>query len=230
MHLLTVLAHWLESMAHSMPLSVFITIGSLVEELIAPILLAPLFALAGSIAKEQGISMWGIVWLTTLGTISKTAASWLLYYIGSIAEHLIVTKWGKFFGITAKHVESFGKKFHRSHRDVIALTAIRLFPIFPSAPISIASGVIRLDSTVFLLATFLGNWPRGFVSLYVGYAGINLVHSLFHDFHTITDWITLASVIVLFSVFIWKYEKNKQKKQKRELTKNDEDQKDTTAA
>ena len=223
MHLLTALAHWLESLAHTMPLSVFITIGSLVEELIAPILLAPLFALAGSIAREQGSTMMGILWLTTLGTVSKTLASWLLYYVGSVAEHLIVAKWGKFFGITAKHVESFGKKFHRSHRDVVALTTTRLFPIFPSAPI--ACGVIRLNTTVFLIATCLGNWPRSFVSLYVGYAGINLFHNLFRNFHTITDWVTLSAVIILLVGLAWKYEERKKKKQMKEVEEESKEQK-----
>lgn len=205
------ISHWLKTLAHTTPLPVFVSISSLLEEVIAPIVLAPILVIAGSIAHAQGATVLTLLLLSLLSSLSKTLGSWVLYYLGIFAENVIVNKWGAFFGINAKNVESFGKRFQKGHSDIILLTFLRALPILPSAPISIACGVIRLNMPVFLIATFIGNIPKAFIPLYAGFAGINVFHRILRRINTVGGYITLT-VIIIVALFLawrfWKYYKN----------------------
>lgn len=212
MHFFAQISHWLETLAHTMPLPVFVSISSVLEEVIAPIVLAPFLVVAGSIAHAQHQTVIFIIWLTILSSLSKTIGSWVLYYFGDIAEDIIVHKWGKFFGITDKNVADFGKKFQKRHSDIILLTFLRALPILPSAPISIACGVIRINMTVFLIATFIGNLPKIFIPLYAGFAGVNIFQKIFSRIHSVGGYITLGLVVTLITFFSYRFWQEYKKK------------------
>ncbi|OGC81869.1 MAG: hypothetical protein A2V81_04735 [Candidatus Abawacabacteria bacterium RBG_16_42_10] len=202
----------LEALATKVPLEVFVIIGSLVEEIVAPIPSPSILTLAGSIALSQEKTVLFLIWLAILGSIGKTIGGWVLYWIGDKAEDIITKKWGKFFGISHKHIEHLGEKFHKGHKDIILLTFLRSLPIFPSAPISIGCGVIRLPIKVYLLGTFLGTIVRGFIYIYLGYSGLEILKGLSTHLDRTETIIQLAIVVILVLVIAYSYWKRRKSK------------------
>lgn len=196
---------WLLALADQVPLPIFVSFGAFLEEVIAPIPSPSILTLAGSLAEAQQLSMLTLLWLSFLGAIGKMFGSWILYFIGDFGEDIILKKWGKFFGVTHKHVEGFGKKFHKGYKDLFVLTAIRALPIIPSAPVSIASGVIKLDLKVYLLGTFLGNIPRNFIFMYFGYSGLKAFNHLVNNFDKTESLIQVGIFIGIGLLIAWTY-------------------------
>ncbi len=206
------LTQTLEAFATKVPLEVFVFIGSLVEEIVAPIPSPSILTLAGSIALEQEKTLIFLIWLAVLGSVGKTLGGWVLYWIGDKAEDIITHKWGKFFGISHKHIEHLGERFHKGHRDIWLLTFLRALPIFPSAPISIGSGVIKLPIKVYLLGTFLGTIVRGFIYIYLGYTGVEFIKSISTNLDKTETILQLMIVIGLFLIIGWSYWKRRKSK------------------
>lgn len=202
----------LESFATKVPLEVFVVVGSLVEEIVAPIPSPSILTLAGSIALSQQKTIVFLIWLAILGSIGKTLGGWVLYWIGDKAEDIITMKWGKFFGISHKHIEHLGNKFHKGHKDIILLTFLRCLPIFPSAPISIGCGVIRLPIKIYLLGTFLGTIVRGFIYIYLGYSGVELLKSLSTHLDRTETILQLLIFVILVVIIVWSYWKRNKSK------------------
>ncbi len=205
------ISHWVQLLGHTTPLPIFVAVSSFLEEVVPPIILAPILVIAGSIAHSQGFSLLFILWLSVLSALSKTLGCWLLYYLGSFAENVLVHKWGSFFGIDAQKIETFGKRFQKKHSDIILLAFLRAIPILPSAPISIACGVIKLNMPVYLIATFIGSLPKVFLPLYAGFAGIKVFHSISDHIRGIGAYITIAIVLILIIYLIWRYWRVKKK-------------------
>lgn len=206
------LTQTLEAFATKVPLEVFVVIGSLVEEIVAPIPSPSILTLAGSIALSQEKTLLFLVWLAVLGSIGKTLGGWVLYWIGDKAEDIITHKWGKFFGISHKHIEQLGERFHKGHKDIILLTFLRSIPIFPSAPISIGCGVIKLPIKVYLLGTFLGTIVRGFIYIYLGYSGVELLKGLSTHLDRTETIIQLVLFLFLVLIIAWSYWKRHKSK------------------
>lgn len=202
----------LEALATKVPLEVFVLLGSLIEEIIAPIPSPSILTLAGSIALSQEKTILFLVWLAILGSVGKTLGGLVLYWIGDKAEDIISHKWGKFFGISHKHIEHLGSKFHKGHRDILLLTFLRALPIFPSAPISIGSGVIKLPIKVYLLGTFLGTIVRGFIYIYLGYTGVELLKGLSTQLDQTETLIQIAIVLILLLIIAYSYWKRHKSK------------------
>ena len=93
-------------------------------------------------------------------------------------EDVVLSRVGKFVGITHAEVEKFGQRFSGHRRDFFTLLAIRATPIIPSAPISLVCGFVRIDFKYFVTATFIGTIIRDFVYLYFGYTSIQAAEEL----------------------------------------------------
>jgi membrane protein DedA with SNARE-associated domain len=204
-HFITQITQWLEALIDKVPLPLFVGLGAFLEEVIAPIPSPSLLTLTGSVAASKGLVMYDLLLLSILGAIGKALGGWILYYLGDVAEDVILKKWGKFFGISHTHVENFGKRFHKGHWDIWVLTAIRALPIIPSAPVSIACGIIKLDLKVYLLGTFLGNIPRNLIFMYLGYSGVQIVSQLINHLDRTESLVQLAIFASVLGLIIWSY-------------------------
>lgn len=209
MQIITQVTDWLMALADKVPLEIFVSFGAFIEEVVAPIPSPSLLTLAGSIAQAQHLTWVNLLWLSTLGAIGKVFGCWILYYLGDVGEDIILKKWGKFFGVTHKHVENFGKRFHKGHKDIVALTIIRALPIIPSAPVSIACGVIKLNLKVYLLSTFLGNIPRNLIFMYLGYSGVQVLNSIVNNLDRTESLVQIGIFVALALLIIWSYWKRK---------------------
>ena len=131
--------------AQKVPLDLFVFGGAMVEEILAPIPSPLVMTLGGSIALAQKFPWMMLLWLALVGAVGKTLGSWLVYFVSDKAEDLVVGKLGKFLGVTHKEIENIGKYFYGDWRDDLIILLARALPIMPTAPVSIACGVIKVN-------------------------------------------------------------------------------------
>ncbi|MEX2028404.1 MAG: VTT domain-containing protein [Candidatus Curtissbacteria bacterium] len=162
----------IENLAAQIPLPLFVIIGSLVEEIIAPIPSPFVMTLAGSIVKSQGLPLASIVLWAIIAAGAKTVGSWVLYFLTDKIEDVILSRFGKLLGFTHKDVEGFGKYLNRGWRDNVVLFLLRAIPIVPTAPVSVVCGLIKINLKTYLVSTFLGNIVRSLFYLYFGYTSL----------------------------------------------------------
>lgn len=200
----------LEGFASRTPLELFSLLGAFIEELIAPIPSPFVMTLAGSITKAHQKALWYLLVVAIIGSFGKTLAGWILYFITDKAEDLVMTKLGKFFGVTHESIEKLGKYFAGGKKDAIVLGIMRSIPIMPSSPISIMCGFLKINIKTFIIFTFLGSIIRNLFFLYLGYTGLAASESItqgIDSFETIGKIVFMA---ILLAGLFWGY-KNREK-------------------
>lgn len=169
---------WLTSLAHVVPLEVFVMVGAFTEEIIAPIPSPIIMTLAGTLAGAKEVGWWYILVLAFLGAVAKTAASVIVYFVSDKAEDLIVGKFGKFLGVTSKELEKIGSQFSGTNKDTVILTLARAVPIMPTAPVSIVCGIIKMDLKSYIIGTGIGTFIRNILYLSLGYVGLSSLENI----------------------------------------------------
>lgn len=203
---------WLADLALKTPLEAFVILGSFVEEVLAPIPSPFVMALAGSIAFEQKQPLTALFLISLLGVVGKVAGASVLYLVSDTLEDIVLKRLGRFFGVSHEDVQAIGKKFSGGWKDDVTLTFIRALPIMPSAPVSIACGVIKLPWRTFLIGTAVGTFIRNLFYLYVGYAGLSQSKDLLAGLTNIEDlvqWLILLAVALLIAWAYWQRTKKK---------------------
>ncbi|HEY5601227.1 MAG TPA: VTT domain-containing protein [Patescibacteria group bacterium] len=201
-----------ENLAQSIPLELYVPIGALIEEIIAPIPSPIVMTTAGSIANAQNLPLSYIFFLAPLGAIGKTLGAWVLYTIADKAEDLVLTKFGKLIGVSHREVESIGKHFKGGIRDDIILTVIRATPVIPSAPVSVVCGVLKIKLRTFLISTLAGTTVRNALFLYFGFAGLATFENIVSGLNTFESIIQAIMVLFVGAIIIWAYHKRRRSK------------------
>ncbi len=199
----------LHKLAGVLPTEIFVTIGALVEELIAPIPSPLVMTLGGSLAasQEKALSYLGV--LALLGAIGKTFGSWLIYLISDKAEDFVMNKLGKYVGVTHREVQIIGRHLNKGWRDDFILFLLRAIPIMPTAPVSIVCGLIKLNLRTYLTSTFLGTFVRNVFYLYLGYTSVDALESLNDGIDSFEKFGYLILLLVIGSALLWIYQQKK---------------------
>lgn len=201
---------YLERLAQYVPLEVFTIIGTFLEEVIAPIPSPFVLTTAGTITKAQNNPLSYILFIAILASVSKTFGGWLLYNLTDKIEDVFTSKFGKFIGITSNDVEKIGSYFNGGKKDWLVLFALRSIPIFPSSPISITAGLIKIKMKTFLLTTFTGTIIRNLCYLYLGYAGLAASEEVMAGLDK-SETVGKVIIVVMFAgVLLWGFKKRKQ--------------------
>lgn len=203
----------LENLAPNIPLELFVLIGTFVEEVMAPIPSPMVMALAGTIAEAKNMALWYLLPLSFLGAIGKTLGAWVLYILADKLEDLVIGKLGKYLGVSHREIEGIGKKFNGGWKDNVVLFIIRMLPIVPSAPVSLACGVIKINIKTYLSSTFAGTFFRNLMYLYLGYAGLESYKNISKGFESIESIGQVILVTVVSAIVAWSYYKRKKNKQ-----------------
>lgn len=200
------------SYANMVPLEFFIFLGAMIEEIIAPIPSPIVMTIGGTLARAQGQPLFYLLVLALIGAIGKTLGCYILYIISDKLEDVVVGKFGKFFGLSHKEIESLGKHFNGGPRDDIIIFFARAIPIVPTAPVSIICGVIKVKLRTYLVSSFLGTLFRNMFYLYLGYAGLASYENVMGHFESIEKivTVTLGLALIVAIGLIW-YAKNKDK-------------------
>lgn len=202
------LLHQIEGMvlvlAEHVPLELFVFVGALAEEIIAPIPSMLVMTTAGLLSVVEGHTPFFLLWLVFLGNIGKVLGSLGWYVVGDKLEDLVVGKFGRFFGLSHGDIERIGKRFSGNEwRDGAFIFLLRCVPFFPSLALSLACGVIKIELRTFLLASYLGNFCKDLFYIFAGYYGARALKTFFVEIERIR-WglgvligVTVAIALVL---------------------------------
>ncbi|MCX7928708.1 MAG: VTT domain-containing protein [Patescibacteria group bacterium] len=211
MDIFSKIIEYLEQIAHQVPLEIYVFLGSFFEEILAPIPSPLVMTLAGTIANSQDKPLVIIFWLALLGATGKTLGAYVLYFIADKMEDVLVSKFGKFVGITHKEIESIGAKLDGSWKDNVFLFIARALPIIPSAPVSIACGIIKLNQKTYITSTFAGTYVKDLMYLYLGFAGVGNYKQLTQGFESYEDIGKILLFVAVLAVIVWSYVKRYRK-------------------
>lgn len=201
-HIFLSIESFFRALSISVPLEVFVFVGSLIEELISPIPSTLIMGTAGSIANASEHVVVFLFWLSFVGNVGKIIGSIFYYVLGDKLEDVVVQKFGKYLGVTHRQVESLGKRFSGHWRDGVTLFFLRLLPFMPTTPVSLACGVIRMPMKTFAVATFAGNFVKDFFYLLIGYMGLAAVRELFHRATEIRYYVDIV-IFVGFGILLF---------------------------
>lgn len=181
-----------------LPLEWFVLVGSFIEELISPIPSFLILMPAGAGMAAQGIPAWYIAVLALFGGFGRVLGALILYWLSGKLYSAAYARKTERFGIKRRTVEQFGKKL-RGRRTWLALFSMWAIPIFPGAPISLASGFVKVPIPIFISATFWGSVVNASFYLYAGYLGLNILESA----HAINSLGRLLALIALVILLVW---------------------------
>lgn len=196
-----VLRFWSETL----PLEVFVFVGSLVEEVVSPIPSTVILSFSGSMANALGYTVFGLAGLSFVANLGKTIGALGYYFLGDKLEDVVVHRFGRYLGISRRDVESLGRRFTGHWKDTVILFFLRLLPFVPTTPVSIACGVIRMNLRAYIFATFSGNFIKDFGYLLIGYYGLSALRELFDAALDLNHFVNLAIFIgsVCFFWILW---------------------------
>lgn len=191
------ITNYLTTLAHTLPLPLFVIIGSVVEEIISPIPATLILGLAGGLVATNGNGVLYLSGLTLLATIGKTLAAWVTYWAGRLLGKIVIKKWGYVLGISYEQLIETSHEIRKHKGSWKWIFAMRALPIAPSGAVSIAAGIIYTHQRVFLTATFLGYIVRNVLTAATGYFGLDVI--LNWDEH-VSDPVVLILFIALAAV------------------------------
>lgn len=175
------LLNWLKEIATTWPLELFAFVGSVLEEVIAPIPAPLVMSLSGYIANERGHGWVYFALLALIGALGKTLASYMLYYLGDKAENIVVDRWGKLLGLERQKLDRAAALMNKGWWDEALLVFLRAVPLIPTFIVSIACGVLKVSMRTFLWTTLAGSFVRNIVMIWLGVAGTEYVQQFWQD-------------------------------------------------
>lgn len=193
------------SLVHSLPLELFMFIGSFVEEVIAPIPSPSVVLLAGSLASLKGWTIPGLLILSFVGALGKTTGASIIYLITDKAEDFIMEKLGRYFDVTHEDVERFGKRLGHGWRDYLLLTTFRTLPFIPSSVVSVGCGLLKVPFRLFVFATFFGTIMRDGIYLYMGYIGAHIFTSFLNRSASVETMLEFVAIFVFAGIIGYFY-------------------------
>ncbi len=200
---------WLEATAQSVPLPLFVIVGGLIEEILAPIPSPLVSTLSGSITSAQQLGVPYLLWICAIATLSKTFGAWIFYYLGDKLEDVAVPRFGKYIGITHHDLEHFSDRFGGGWKDDIMLLLIRAIPVMPSTPISLLCGIVKIQLRTFLIATYFGFYIRNLTFMVIGYTGLHAMESLMSGIDTAETILKVVIVAAAVLILGWLYLKRR---------------------
>ena len=115
--------------------------------------------------------IWGVFTGGILGIIGSMFAGALTYYISLKGGRPLAEKFvgAENLAVVDKYIEKYGGK---------VILAARAFPFMAFDPISYASGLVKIKTSTYMIATFIGSIIRCFIYSYLGNSLISGGHNL----------------------------------------------------
>lgn len=205
-NLLAPIINYLHFLSETVPLPIFTTVGAALEELIAPVPSPLVMTLAGSLSASAGGSFATLVYLAAIGSLAKTAASYVVYYVSDKAEDLVLTKFGKFLGVSHKEIEKFGDQLSGGWKDDLVMLSLRAIPIIPTAPVSVISGLLKIKLSTYLWTTTVGYFVRNLFYLYLGSTSVDALESVNQGLDSLENigYLILFAILAALTLYFYK--------------------------
>ncbi|MCX8035306.1 MAG: VTT domain-containing protein [Candidatus Dojkabacteria bacterium] len=183
----------------------FVFLGSLLEELVAPIPSAVVLLMTGAVVmfKYNNVDVNFFSELSILSLIASlgaTLGALFWYFAAYLGGKWIVDRTSWLTGIRWSRIEEFQSKLNKNYHDEIYLFLIRVFPIVPSILIALTSGAIRYNFLKFLLIFFWGGTIRNAVYIFIGWYFKDNINVAIEFVKSIEDYFYLFGVLILILV------------------------------
>ena len=187
-------------------------IASFIEEVIAPVPSSAVLLLSGSFAAVQERTLLELIPLILIAALGKTIGAIMVYHLSDKIGGAVITRFGKFFGVTHEAITDFGQKITGSPKDYLLLITFRALPVIPSSVVSIGCGLLKIPFYLFLVTTLIGTILRDSIFIYIGYRGTQVLsdfatHST--NIESIVQTIFLAALTASLAYFYFKRKQEK---------------------
>lgn len=164
--MITALIEWLGSLAHAIIDSLGyagIVIGMAIESINIPLPSEALMTFAGALVADGRFEFW---WVVLAGAVGNVIGSVGNYYLGAYGGRPFIEKYGKYFLIHHKDLETADRWFAKY--GLFAVFFTRLLPIIRTF-ISFPAGISRVPMVPFIVLTFIGSFIWSAFLTYIGY-------------------------------------------------------------
>lgn len=120
--------------------------------------------------------------------LGATIGSSVLYFLSFFGGRVLVERFGKFFGLSAKNIDRFRNRFTRGFKDEAIILLLVILPATPISLVAASCGVIGIPALEFYPLLFLGTFVRSLLLGWLGWqigetyetvgAGLNKLESL----------------------------------------------------
>lgn len=218
MGLVSQLLAYLEALANHIPLELFTFLGTILEEILAPIPSPFVMTITGSIVRAQGHLLAYLIVVSIIGAVGRVVGTSFLYLVADVAEDVAIGTFGSFLGVSHREIIQIGSRFNGTARDYLTLILLRSIPVMPSSPISVVCGLVKLNFKVFAIGTGIGSVLRNLFFLYIGYTGLAATESFMAGLEGVETVVQIVFVLSLAGGFYYFY----RKRQRGELLKEAE--------
>jgi membrane protein DedA with SNARE-associated domain len=192
-------------------------VGSLIEEIVAPIPSALVGMSAGFfLMNESAISLSSFqsLFLNVMLPISAgvTLGSLFVYGLTYFLGKPVIDRYGRFLGVSWREIQDAEERFSKGNKDGLILLGARTVPIIPSAAISAFCGVVRMNIKKYIFYTFLGTLVRAFMLGIIGWQVGSLYQRYASLFSEYENYLLIIMVICIISYLYLKNRKNIQTK------------------
>lgn len=193
-------------LAEHVPLELFVFVGALLEEIIAPIPSMLVMTTAGLLAEIEGHTPFFLIWLVAIGNLGKILGSVGWYVVGDKLEDVVVERFGRFFGLTHADIERIGARFTGTEwRDGAIIFILRSIPFFPSLALSLASGAIKIELRTFIIASYLGNFCKDLFYILAGYFGVHAFRTFLLEIERVRFGLGILFALIVVIALILAY-------------------------
>lgn len=147
--------------------------AGVIEQVISPIPSVLIPTSAGFLLIPQNLSL-GTALLKIFREISlpyafgATLGTTVLYLGAFYGGRALIERFGKFFGISLKHIDKFRNKFTKGFRDELIIFGLIALPATPISLMAAGCGLIGIRAFEFYFLVFAGTLIR---SLFLGWLG-----------------------------------------------------------
>lgn len=172
-----ILISWLKELATTIPLPVFVFLGSILEELVPPIPTPLIMSFAGYLTYQRGGHLLSYLLLAFMGACGKSLTSVFLYSLGKNAQNFILShpRLQKFFGLNQANIGKTQRLLAHHWWDEVLLVFLSAVPLIPTFIVSFSCGVVHLPLKAFIPPTFIGTFLRNCFLLWLGVYGTEYV-------------------------------------------------------
>jgi len=182
-------------------------IGVVLENIVTliPSALVPLMAgatLIPSDSKYIDAITTILVNIGLVGALASTISTIPLYILGYIGGKNFINKYGRYIGVSWSEIEKAKNRIEGKNDFIIVL--LRIIPIIPISPVSIALGIIRYERKRFIETTFIGTLPRYLTLGLIGWIMKEAIWTIINIMETAETIIIIATLILVFAYIVLK--------------------------
>jgi membrane protein DedA with SNARE-associated domain len=197
----------LQAVLMQFPVLVYVFLGTIIEEVVSPIPSPIILASAGFIIDSQEKGVLFLFLAAFVGMVGKMLGTMLYYFAGLKGEEFLDKKIVRVLGLSSLDVDKYGNFFEDSKKGMFLFLMLRILPIFPSSPVSLVAGMIKVEMRKFVVLSSIGIFFRNLLLLafgYFSYENMDYVLEIITDLENKLGEALILFVIVAFALYAYK--------------------------